>query len=216
MGSGGINVEARVNVKSIIFSIEMVKAILEGRRSSNKRIYLKKGEDSLCPNHLFNRLINGTTLNNKTGCWEWQKSKNNHGYGTLTVNRKRVYAHRLSYTLFVGEILDGSYVLHECDNPCCINPEHLHIGTQSLNMKECYGRGRSKIKPLSLPGEKNGQAKLKISDVELIRLQLAQGVTQAIIAKRFGVSQSQISNIKRGLQWNEANYIFKIDDKGNN
>ena len=170
-----------------------------------KRLYTKKGENPLNKEHLKRRLLNGIIINLENGCWEWRRSRNQYGYGTLTLVGKTVLAHRLSFELFIGDIPEGQFVLHECDNPSCINPSHLHLGSQSDNMKECYIRGRTRGccvgPPIRLCGERNGQAKLTKTDVERIRELLATGLAQRKIATKYGVSQSQISNIKRGLRW---------------
>lgn len=79
-----------------------------------------------------------------SGCWEWQKSKR-VGYGILIVERKSKATHRLSYEVFKGSIPDGLLVCHKCDNRCCINPDHLFLGTHSDNMKDCSMKGRLKI-----------------------------------------------------------------------
>lgn len=190
-------------LKPILFNTEMVRAILDGR----KRLYPKSGDNPLSADHLKNRLFNGISVNNSTGCWEWNKTKNNHGYGQLTVNKKTAFAHRLSYELFNGEIPNGSQVLHKCDNPSCINPAHLSIGTASDNMRDCYNRGRSKLKPNSMPGTQNPSAKLNATDVLEIRKLLKNGHRQHKIAKLFGISQSNVSDIKRGVIWNETHIV---------
>ncbi|HAS1343168.1 MULTISPECIES: HNH endonuclease [Enterobacter cloacae complex] len=92
--------------------------------------------------------------------------------------------------------LEGLVVRHKCDNPRCINPEHLESGTQQENMNDMVSRGRSSKRP----GERNHQAKLKLRDVEIIR-EMKGKCTQAELAVRFHVSQKQISRIQRGERW---------------
>ena len=186
-------------MKPILFSTPMVQAILDGRKT-RKRIYAPKNEPDN-RKYLAMRIINGLDSAPEVGCWEWKRSKNIYGYGTLKVNGKTVTAHKTAYELFVGEVPDGLLVLHSCDNPSCINPAHLHVGTQSDNMKECYERGRSSIKPVSLKGEKNGSAKLTSADVNEIRKMLSCGKKQQQIAEVFKISQSQVSNIARERRW---------------
>lgn len=89
-----------------------------------------------------------------SGCWLWigtlRSNANGLSYGRLVVNsrtdgsRKSVAAHRYSYETHVGAIPVGMNVLHRCDNPSCVNPEHLHLGTQRENMIDCFARGRLK------------------------------------------------------------------------
>lgn len=184
----------------------MVQALLreikqEGTGKTQKKLYVRKNENPNSHEHLTNRLINGITINETTECWEWQKHKNNHGYGKLTVSGRGAYAHRLAYKLWVQPIPEGMNVLHTCDNPSCINPNHLSVGTQSDNMKDCYQKGRAKITPQSFKGTENPAAILNDAQVLSIKRLLSKGWTQKEIALRHGISQAQVSNIKRGLQW---------------
>jgi len=76
------------------------------------------------------------------GCWEWTGSKNNHGYGRINVNRYPAYAHRVAYELVTGEDITGLELLHSCDNPGCVNPDHLTPGTHKENMRDMTAKGR--------------------------------------------------------------------------
>lgn len=79
-----------------------------------------------------------------TGCWEWQAGRNKQGYGTFMYSTgKSTSAHRWSYAHFKGPIPEGLQVLHSCDYPPCCNPEHLRVGTQKENMKECSWKRRT-------------------------------------------------------------------------
>jgi len=81
---------------------------------------------------------------NKTDeCWLWQGAKvGQGGYGNFGVDKKHHLAHRVSYELANGPIPDGMWVLHRCDNPPCVNPDHLFLGTRSDNMKDAHQKGR--------------------------------------------------------------------------
>ena len=78
-------------------------------------------------------------------CWEWIKAKDRFGYGYIKAggkDRRMLKVHRVSYILNFGEIPKGMCVLHRCDNPSCVNPEHLSLGTQSDNVADCHNKGR--------------------------------------------------------------------------
>ena len=125
--------------RPILFSGAMVRALLAGTKKS--KLYAPAGTDPSNPEHLARRLANGIASAPDDQCWEWARVRNQHGYGQLRVAGRMVYAHRLAYELGVGPIPDGMHVLHQCDNPRCINPAHLSLGTHSQNMKECSERG---------------------------------------------------------------------------
>lgn len=80
----------------------------------------------------------------KNGCWEWQKYKNEWGYGRLRHNGKKVLAHRASYEVFKGDFDKNLLVCHSCDNPSCVNPDHLFLGTNKDNVDDCISKGRHK------------------------------------------------------------------------
>jgi hypothetical protein len=80
----------------------------------------------------------------KDGCWVWTGAKTEKGYGTFYTDNNRYRAHRISYELYVGEIPDGMFVCHKCDNPWCVNPAHLWIGTNADNQQDKHNKGRGK------------------------------------------------------------------------
>ncbi len=82
----------------------------------------------------------------ENGCWHWLKGKKGNGrngYGSMSINGKHMVASRISYELHKGPITEGLYVLHTCDNPICVNPNHLYLGTNQQNMNDMKNRGRS-------------------------------------------------------------------------
>ncbi len=87
-------------------------------------------------------------INEDTDCWEWQNATNNIGYGMFRWKTGKMRtAHRASYELHIGPIPDGLVVCHKCDNPKCVNPEHLWVGTMKDNHDDMVSKGRHHIRP---------------------------------------------------------------------
>ena len=141
------------------------------------------------------RFHNSYIKNPNTDCWEWQLHLSPDGYGRCYFNNSNVRAHRLSYEIRYGAFPRHMLVLHKCDNPCCVNPDHLHLGTQQVNMQEKKERKRSKG---INKGMSNVAAKLSEEDIFEIRKLIKQGIKQQDIADIYGVFQSHISRIKNG------------------
>lgn len=78
----------------------------------------------------------------RNGCVEWMGCRDKDGYGKIYVNGKHTRCHVLSYLLFVGDVPKGMFVCHHCDNPSCINPKHLFVGTHTANMHDMLKKGR--------------------------------------------------------------------------
>jgi hypothetical protein len=131
----------------------------------------------------------------KSGCWIWKGKVDACGYGALNYFGEYL-AHRLFYKLFINPNIKGSYVLHSCDNPSCVNPEHLFLGSQNDNMKDMVSKGRQS----RLKGSRNGRSKLTLKDVIQIR-KLAGKEFQKETALKFNVTQMTISNIQTNKTW---------------
>ena len=138
-----------------------------------------------------------------TACWLWRGRMSGGGYGSVCVLGKRWPALRLAYTLAVAEIPNGSLVLHHCDNPPCVRPDHLFVGTHRDNSRDMASKGRAGTQrhPETIRrGEKASRAKLTEKDVIAIRCGDADE-SQRITASRFGVHQTAISRILRDKTW---------------
>lgn len=134
------------------------------------------------------------------GCWIWTKALGGgDGRGVIYYNGRQQYAHRVSWILFRGTIPDGLYVCHRCDEPRCINPDHLFLGTQTDNMRDCSEKGR--VNKKGVPGEHNGGSKLTAESVRHIRCLLSDGHTRREIAEMFSVCVSTIGHIATGRTW---------------
>lgn len=127
------------------------------------------------------------------GCWLWTAALNNRGYGQITINNRRVYAHRLSYEMANGPIPKRLEVLHECDTPNCVNPAHLSLGTHLDNMKDMLSKGRAGWQKGVLP-----HRKLTDDDVREIKKRIKNGERNGDLARFFGVSPNTISGITHG------------------
>lgn len=117
------------------------------------------------------------------------------GYPRITVNRKTTKLSRFVYAQMFDEIPEGLIVRHKCDNPQCINPEHLELGTDGDNRRDCVERDRQ------AKGSKNGTAKLTEEQVREIRKRLAAGERGSDLAREYGVVKSIISAIKLRKLW---------------
>ncbi|RON52897.1 hypothetical protein BK666_02000 [Pseudomonas frederiksbergensis] len=134
-------------------------------------------------------------------CLIWTGSTlGKHKYGGLKVGRTMLYAHRLSYELSKGPIPEEMLVMHTCDRPACVNPDHLVLGTQKDNMDDMYAKGRN----TPTQGEINGKAKLTSEQVEAIRMRFVPYCRingGGAIGREFGVTAQAISSIIRGESW---------------
>ena len=130
-------------------------------------------------------------------CWEWQGLKDRKGYGQFRFKESSRYAHRVSWMITNGPIPPGMLICHHCDNPSCVNPLHLFVGTPLDNTQDMLAKGRESHR--GLKGEENPHAKLTREQVNIIR-ESKQGGSD--LARRFGVSPSTIYLIRKGISWN--------------
>ena len=131
--------------------------------------------------------------------WQWKAAKLPFGYGHMYINGKVEAAHRISYRIHNGEIPEGMLVLHNCDEPGCVNPEHLYLGTDADNMLDKVKRGRC------INGEEIKQSKLTKNQVIEIKKKREKGLKLIDIANEYGVSTSQIRRISLGINWTRVN-----------
>jgi hypothetical protein len=96
---------------------------------------------------------------NNTQCWEWQGALTKRGYGKIKEGIKTFAVHRVAYTLYIGVIPKDFNICHKCDNPKCINPDHLFAGTQADNMKDKVKKGRHKV--ISIPNNNHAAKKVQ-------------------------------------------------------
>ena len=129
-------------------------------------------------------------------CWSWNGFKNNRGgYGVIHYSHsQKMLAHRAAYVLFKGPIPIGKLVCHSCDNPSCVNPDHLWIGTDRDNTLDAFAKGR-----------RVGycRKKLRRETAATIRERLESGEKPLALAAEYGVHNSTIYNIRNGKMWKE-------------
>lgn len=151
----------------------------------------QNGRDRTDPEVRFWSKVN---KNGPNGCWLWMACRN-RGYGVMSVNKKATTTHRYSWELHNGPIPDGLHVCHHCDNPRCVNPDHLFLGTHQDNMQDMINKGRMS------KGETKGSSKLTEPQVHVIRMYLDAGFPQKYFADGLGLCQQTISDIKLRRTW---------------
>lgn len=146
---------------------------------------------------VMDRLLEKVVMEPNSGCWLWIGSACPRGYGSIGLNGVTTAVHRLSYERHVGPIRDGLSVLHKCDTPQCIRPDHLFLGTPKDNTQDMLRKGRVKRTGKRF-GSNHCQAKLSESQVAEI---LKTPGLHKDVASRFGVTDSTVSLIKRRKIW---------------
>jgi hypothetical protein len=146
-------------------------------------------------------------------CWMWTGTHTTDGYGLVRVQspkRTNLVAHRVAWELTYGPIPASRHVLHRCDNPPCVRPDHLFLGDNAANVADRVSKGRSR----GARGERNHKAKLTIEQVREIRVAYIPAPighprkgdpprSISILAERYGVTRSTIYHIVRGWNWTE-------------
>lgn len=193
-----------------VCSIAECDKISVGRGWCHK--HYKRWQQHGDPEKVLNKRIHGMTvaeriltaidIDKSTGCWNWTGSISKAtGRGRLKVNRKTTVAYRASYSQFVDVIPDGISVCHKCDNPLCVNPEHLFLGTCKDNMQDCVTKGRN------AKHERHNKAKLNWVKVNDIR---TKDLTAKEYASKYNVHWSTIYCI-----WSNKIWVNSNQKKGN-
>ena len=179
-----------INPKNFYKNQKSVCKICRSKLNKEKYIPTKKLS-------LLEKLTQGYTINQFTGCWIWNKFVDDNGYGRLSYNSKPYLTHRVSYKLFNGEIPKGLFVCHKCDTPSCVNPAHLFLGTHDDNMADMVGKGRAQRKR----GEENSISILTEAQAqEIINFNHYHG-SLTYLAKKFNTSPQTIYYVRHGKTW---------------
>ena len=136
------------------------------------------------------KFLSRIQLDESTGCWNWVGPMNNvTQYGMMSVCSRHVNAHRLSWIFFNGEIPHGNKVLHKCDNRRCVNFNHLFLGDQLANIRDCISKGRF------IRGESHANSTISREQVYKIRELVSSGLMQKDVAAMFSINKSTVCEI---------------------
>lgn len=146
-------------------------------------------------------------------CWIWTYTQSRgYGYTYVYAVRRAIQSHRVSWIIAYGQIPEGMFVCHKCDNPSCVNPSHLFIGAAANNSRDMVKKGRSArgfrhgayTHPEKRPhkyGTENGQSKLTDYQVRSIRYLASCRIPQRLIGSLFGINQQTVSKIVARIRW---------------
>ena len=160
------------------------------------------------PSDILTRFMKYVTVTD--ACWIWTGAKDRKGYGRFSLAGKNERAYRVSWMVYKGEIPPGLCVCHSCDNPACVNPGHLWLGTKSENTIDMYSKNRQHKgphgkKPTSgCKGVKNINAKFNPGIVRSIRADRVAGFSLRELARKYNTSFSNISRIVKKMTWKDV------------
>lgn len=141
-------------------------------------------------------------ISNHDFCVLWPFKTDKDGYGWFSCNGEK-RAHRVSYSFHKGQITDGLHVLHKCDNPSCVNPNHLFLGTHKQNMQDMVEKGRANhLKMDYIDNTGSNHPKSLITESQVLEIREIKGISQKEIGIKYGISRQAVSDIVRRVNWN--------------
>lgn len=158
----------------------------------------KRGASHHTPGHIASLVrrfwLRADRSGGETCCWIWRGAVDKDGYGRTTIAGVRTTSHRVAWWITRGE-WPSTLVCHHCDNPACVNPSHMFLGTSQENSYDRHRKGRD------ARGVGNGMSKMTPADVQAVRTLARQNVTHRDIARRFGLSKTTVSYAVSGRTW---------------
>lgn len=152
---------------------------------------------------LQQRFMSKVSFEALTGCWLWTGAPSDNtpsgGYGRFRYDGRQYKAHRFSWLLHRGPLADGEHVLHHCDTPACVNPEHLFIGDNAANVADRVEKGRTSWK--ARQGEAHPMRKIDEGAVREIRQRHSDGARQCDLAVEFGLHRATVCEIVNRRKW---------------
>lgn len=168
-----------------------IKECRKSVKFCSRKCYFENEIESAKPRFLSS--ISGTG----DRCWKWTGARNKEGYGIFrSVAFYGRLAHRVAWQIFEGPLPEGAFVLHKCDNPICVNPSHLFLGTQADNMRDMVNKSRQAF------GTRRKNAKLSEESVRLLRSCKWGEITTS--AKRLGISRGLAYSVIAGRRWSHV------------
>lgn len=169
------------------------------RRSTTAKFCTRKCRYSFTRKQCFDRRVDKTS--SSKGCWLWIGGSNQHGRGMIFNGKANESCPRFAWKRVFGEIPNGLNALHKCDNPACVNPDHLFLGDHKANSRDMVEKGRHTF------GDRAKQSNLKWDDVRAIRARYKKGVAGSgvyVLAREYGVAPTTIACIVRNKSWKES------------
>lgn len=147
-------------------------------------------------------------VNKTPGCWEWTGTTTPTGYGRTTRRGQEWYTHRLAWAMENGPIPDRLQVMHICDNPPCVRPDHLTLGTFAANMQDKHRKGRAKGS--GVKGSRVGTSKLTEGLVAEIRLKHSSGSSIHGLARAYGVTRTSVRRVVNNESWRHVGPAYQF------